>query len=285
MPTTDPTVQQAIAHCREQARRHYENFPVASRLLPRAWRDAVAVIYAFARTADDFADEGDLTPAQRLARLDAWAQRLRQPAAEETDPVLLATEAVIQAHHLPRAPFLDLLAAFRQDVTTRRYPDFAALHDYCRRSAHPVGRLLLHLAGEATPVNLAASDRICTALQLINFLQDLQQDYREHGRIYLPEDEMREAGVSEHHFAEGITDVGMQRLVERQIRRARTFLQAGAMLGANLSGRFGLEIRLIVQAAFTVLDRLANHGGDVFRRPRLRRRDYAGILWRAVVTG
>ncbi len=280
---TTPTVQAAIAHCRELARRHYENFPVASRLLPRPLQDPVAVIYAFARTADDFADEGDLSPAERLARLDAWIAALRQAEIPAADPILVATEAVINEHHLPREPFLDLLSAFSQDVNVRRYPDFAALHAYCRRSANPVGRLLLHLAGEASAANLADSDRICTALQLINFLQDLQQDYHEHGRIYLPQDELREAGVSERHFAEGLSDAAMQRLVERQIRRARIFLHAGAPLGQRLRGRFGLEIRLILQAAFTVLDRLSNHAGDVFRRPRLRQRDYAGILWRALI--
>jgi len=148
-----------------------------------------------------------------------------------------------------------------------------------------VGRLLLHLTDEASAVNLADSDRICTALQLINFLQDLQQDYREHGRIYLPEDEMREAGVNERHFAEAVSDAAMQQLVNRQIRRARGFLLAGAPLGTRLRGRFGLEIRLIVQAAFTVLEQLADHGGNVFQRPRLCRRDYVGILWRALIPG
>ncbi len=278
-----PNLAAAIAHCRDLARRHYENFPVASRLMPKNLREPVAVIYAFARTADDFADEGELTAEERLARLDHWIARLRAPARDETDPILLATEAVIARHPLPREPFLDLLSAFRQDVTQKRYPDFAALHDYCRRSANPVGRLLLHLAGAASADNLRDADRICTALQLVNFLQDLEQDYVEHGRIYLPEDEMDEAGVTVAHIAERRSDAAMIRLVERQLGRARALLRAGAPLGERLRGRFGLEIRLIVQAALRVIARLGNHGGDVFRRPRLRRADYPAILGRALM--
>ncbi len=277
-----PSLDFAFAQCRDLARRHYENFPVASRLLPRKLREPITVIYAFARTADDFADEGDWRDAERLARLDDWRERIRQPRRDETDPVLLAVEAVIRRHRLPRAPFLDLLSAFRQDVTRKRYPDFATLHDYCRRSANPVGRLLLHLAGEASEPNLRDSDRICTALQLINFLQDMEQDYTELGRIYLPADEMRAAGVEESHFAERRSDAAMQRLVTRQIVRARTFLRAGEGLGRRLPGRFGLEIRLIVQAGLQVLNRLAVQGGDVFARPRLRQRDYLLIALRAL---
>ncbi len=277
-----PSLDSAFAHCRDLARRHYENFPVASRLLPRKLRDPITVIYAFARTADDFADEGDWRDAERLARLDDWRERIRTPRQDETDPVLLAVEAVIRRHRLPRAPFLDLLSAFRQDLTRKRYPDFATLHDYCRRSANPVGRLLLHLAGEASEPNLRHSDRICTALQLINFLQDLEQDYTELGRIYLPADEMRAAGVEERHFAERHSDVAMRRLVARQIIRARTFLRAGEGLGSRLSGRFGFEIRLIVQAGLRVLERLEAQGGDVFTRPRLRRVDYLRIALRAL---
>ncbi len=277
-----PSLDSAFAHCRDLARRHYENFPVASRLLPRKLRDPITVIYAFARTADDFADEGDWRDAERLARLDDWRERIRRPRQDETDPVLLAVEAVIRHHRLPRAPFLDLLSAFRQDVTRKRYPDFATLHDYCKRSANPVGRLLLHLAGEASEPNLRDSDRICTALQLINFLQDMEQDYTELGRIYLPMDEMRAAGIEESHFAERRSDAAMQRLVARQIIRARTFLRAGQGLGSRLPGRFGFEIRVIVQAGLRVLERLEAKGIDVFARPRLRRVDYLRIALRAL---
>ena len=277
-----PSLDSAFAHCRDLARRHYENFPVASRLLPRSLRQPITAIYAFARTADDFADESDVDDADRLARLDDWRDRIREPRPDETDPILIAVEDVITRHHLPRQPFLDLLSAFRQDVNQKRYPDFATLHDYCRRSANPVGRLLLHLAGEASEPNLRDSDRICTALQLINFLQDLEQDYSELGRIYLPRDEMRAADVEESHFAERRSDAAMRRLVARQIVRARTFLRAGQGLGSRLPGRFGFEIRLIVQAGLRVLERLEAQGSDVFARPRLRRVDYLRIALRAL---
>jgi squalene synthase HpnC len=281
---TTPSLEQAYQYCQQVAARHYENFPVASRLLPARLRRPVAVIYTFARQADDFADEGDYPAAERLRRLDAWEDELwniltQRPSQE---PVFIALADVVKRHALPVQLFADLLSAFRQDVTKTRYADFAELQDYCRRSANPVGRLLLHLHEDAGAENLQLSDQICTALQLINFLQDLQQDYREHRRIYLPQDEMAAAGVTERHLAEQISDRAMQDLIDRQLQRAEALLRAGAPLGDRLRGRFGLEIRLIIQAAGRVLGKLQQHEGDVFRRPRLKRRDYAGIVLAAL---
>ncbi len=281
---TTPSLEQAYQYCQQVAARHYENFPVASRLLPTRLRRPVAVIYTFARQADDFADEGDYSTAERLRRLDAWEDELwniltQRPSRE---PVFIALADVVKHHALPVQLFADLLSAFRQDVEKTRYADFAEVQDYCRRSANPVGRLLLHLHDDAGPDNLQLSDQICTTLQLINFLQDLQQDYQEHQRIYLPQDEMAAAGVTERHLAEQISDRAMQDLIDRQLQRAGALLRAGAPLGDRLGGRFGLEIRLIIQAAGRVLGKLQNHQGDVFRRPRLRRRDYAGIVLAAL---
>jgi squalene synthase HpnC len=281
------TKHQALAdayhHCLNLTRSHYENFPVASRLLPRQLQRPISVIYAFARSADDFADEGDLSKDIRLTRLDNYVSKLDAIRAqhEVTDPIFIALADVIARHQLPFEPFYDLLAAFRQDVTKQRYADYAEVLDYCRHSANPVGRLVLHLAREATPDNLRDSDAICTALQLINFWQDLDQDLSENDRIYLPQDEMAACGVTIEQLAARRSDTALRSLLDTQIERARHLIVSGAPLGHRLKGRLGLEIRATVQGGLGVLDALARRE-DLFARPRLRRRDWLGILWRAL---
>ncbi|MGE0079920.1 MAG: squalene synthase HpnC [Thiohalomonadaceae bacterium] len=275
-------VAESYAWCEDLARRHYENFPVASRLLPARLRRPVAAVYAFARLADDMADEGDLPPAERIAALEDWGRQLdRALAGEAGHPVFTAIADLTARHAVPPALFHDLLSAFRQDVSKRRYASFEEVMDYCRRSADPVGRILLHLAGEATPENLRLSDQVCSALQLINFWQDLAQDLDENDRIYLPQDAMAAHGVTEEHLRERCSDDAMTALMRAEYRRARTMMEEGAALGRRLRGRFGLEIRLIIQGGLRVLDRLEAQE-DVFSRPRLRRRDAAVILWRAL---
>ncbi len=278
------SLNDAYDYCLQLARNHYENFPVASTLLPARLRRPVAVIYAFARTADDLADEGEATTEERLAALDRYAQQLKQleKGATPDDPIFIALADMIATHHLPLSLFHDLLSAFRQDVTTKRYADFPMVLDYCRRSANPVGRLLLHLNGDATEENLLASDKICSALQLINFLQDLQQDYQENARIYLPQDEMQRFGVDETWLADRRNDEAMHHLIALQRERIRAMMEEGAILGTRLTGRFGFEIRLIIAAGIRVLDKLAHHGGDVFARPRLGKGDYLLIAWQAL---
>jgi squalene synthase HpnC len=283
--STDPAVaytpEQAYAWCRELAQSHYENFPVASWLLPREMRDGVAAIYAFARLADDIADEGDGDIATRFAQLDNYAVQLdRLPGAD--DPVFIALADLIPRYKLPTELFHDLLSAFRQDVTTTRYPNFDAVLDYCRRSANPVGRLLLHLNGSATEENLRLSDQICSALQLINFMQDLEQDYRENNRIYLPQDEMATFGVSEQDIASQRNSAALSALIDFQLERIRKMMFEGSRLGGQLHGRFGLEIRLIIEAGIKATEKLTEHGGDVFSRPRLTKMDYLRILWHAM---
>ena len=273
----------AYHHCLNLTRGHYENFPVASRLLPRQLQQPISVIYAFARSADDFADEGDLSAELRLAQLDDYASKLDALRAQQeiTDPIFVALADVIAGHRLPFEPFYDLLSAFRQDVTKKRYADFGEVLDYCRRSANPVGRLVLHLARAATPDNLRDSDAICSALQLINFWQDLDQDLTENDRIYLPRDEMATHGVSVEQLAARRSDAALRALLVAQIERTRRLLLSGAPLGSRLKGRLGLEIRATVQGGLGILNALARRE-DLFARPRLRRRDWLGILWRAV---
>ena len=279
------TLPAAYQHCRQVAATHYENFPVASHLLPNRLRDPVSVIYAFARTADDFADEGYYNSTERLRLLADYNAQLqylmdRKPV---TDPVFIALGDVIQRYGLPITLFKDLLSAFTQDVTQTRYASFSDVLDYCQWSANPVGRLLLYLYGYVSPTKLALSDHICTALQLINFLQDLTQDFDEHNRIYLPQDEMQRYGINESHLRDRISDAAMQKLIQLQIQRTSALLLAGAPLGNQLPGRIGLELRLIVQGGMRILQKLHHNDCDVFRRPRLRKADYFVMLWHAVI--
>ncbi len=277
-------INQAYDHCLQLARNHYENFPVASRLVPRRLQRPIAVIYAFARSADDFADEGNLDAAERLARLDDYSAKLETIARGEplSDPIFIALADVIAHHQLPLELFHDLLTAFRQDVTKKRYADFAEVLAYCRYSANPVGRLVLHLAQEATPDNLRDSDAICSALQLINFWQDLAQDLDENDRIYLPEDEMAAYGVDGSQLAQYRNEPALQALLGEQIQRARRLLVSGAPLGGRLRGRLGMEIRATVQGGLRILDALARRN-DPFIRPRLGYRDWLSIARHALL--
>ncbi len=264
---------------------HYENFPVASILLPASLRRPVAVIYRFARSADDFADEGDAPPAERLARLQEYrAELLRIERGEQAVyPLFLELAEVVAAHALPLQPFRDLLDAFSQDVIKQRYASFAELADYCRRSADPVGRLMLHLFGAAAPDNLRCSDSICTALQLVNFWQDVEIDFRKN-RVYLPQDEMATFGVTEGQIAAGDAGGRWCDLMRYQIDRARGLLRAGAPLAKRLPGRIGLEIATIVQGGLRILEKIERVRGDVFRRrPVLGAFDWPLMLARALV--
>jgi squalene synthase HpnC len=265
---------------------HYENFPVASVLLPARLRAPVEAIYHFAREADDIVDEGDATPQARLAALDARLLELDRMERGEVPELPLYRELAVQtaAHRLPTQPLRDLLDAFRQDVTKTRYADFGELMHYCRRSANPIGRLLLHLYGETAPRSLAMSDGICSALQLINFLQDVDSDYRDRGRVYIPQDEMARFGISDQDIASRLASPGWRRLMNFQRDRARRLLQAGAPLGRVLRGRIGLELRAIVMGGDRVLEKLHAADGDVFGlRPVLRGLDWPLVFWRALV--
>jgi squalene synthase HpnC len=262
---------------------HYENFPVASLIMPRRLRAPVRAIYAFARSADDFADEGDWPAAERLARLAEYHAHLHAlERGEPVDhPIFRALAPHIRAYALPFGLFHDLLSAFEQDVVKTRYAHFGEVMDYCKRSANPIGRLLLHLYGDRDEKHQAWSDGICSALQLINFLQDVEQDWRK-GRVYLPQDEMAKYGISERQIAEGRSDGLWQIFMKTQIERARRMLQAGAPLGRALNGRIGLEMRLIILGGSRILEKLHEAQGDVFRqRPLLTWRDTPGLLWQA----
>jgi phytoene synthase len=262
---------------------HYENFPVASLFVPAPLRAPVKAIYRFARSADDFADEGDDAPQARLAKLDEYRAALRrvESGAPPGTPLFEELAHVVREHRLPLAPFFDLLDAFSQDVVKNRYASFAEVLDYCRRSANPVGRLLLHLFRRAQDTALACSDALCTSLQLINFWQDVALDWRK-GRVYLPQDEMRSFGVSEAHLAEARCDDAWRALMKFQCERAQALMEQGAPLGRTLSGRIGLEIRVTVQGGLRILEKLRQVRYDAFRRrPILAWHDWPLLLWRA----
>lgn len=280
--TTD--LKQAYRQCQKIANSHYENFPVASLILPKKIRTAVAVIYVFARRADDIADEGEQDASSRLNQLQEMELALQQISDGQVsdDYLYIALADVIRQFNTPISLYLDLLSAFTQDVTTTRYQHFGEVMDYCRRSANPVGRLLLHLFNQADDKNLALSDGICSALQLINFYQDLAQDYDEMQRIYIPLEDMDKFGVTETHFAQKITDRSMQQLMQAEYERAEKLMRAGGWLGKRLTGRAGFEIRLIIAAGSRVLQKLKAQKEDVFSRPRLTLRDYGWVFWKAV---
>jgi phytoene synthase len=258
---------------------HYENFPVASLLLPAALRAPVEVIYRFARGADDLADEGSDPAEIRLQKLQRYREQLEAPE----EPLFHQVGKIVREHDLPPQLFRDLLDAFSQDVTKKRYASYAEVLDYCRRSANPVGRLLLHLFKRTTESNLRQSDAICSALQLINFWQDVDVDYSRDNRIYLPQDEMARFGVSDRHLAEKRCDDAFRSLLSFQVTRTRELMMSGAPLGRALPGRIGLEIRATVQGGLRILDKIQAAGYDVFRRrPVLRPLDWPVLLFKAV---
>ncbi|MFB3854359.1 MAG: squalene synthase HpnC [Vicinamibacterales bacterium] len=279
MTKPDDACRAAYCAAERIARAHYENFPVASRLLPRAMRPHVAAVYAFARAADDFADEDDLPADERLRRLDGWHRLLLQSidgtkAPGELPPLFAALGHTVRVRRLPIALFEDLLSAFRQDVTKSRYADFSEVLDYSRRSANPIGRLVLRIAGYEDARFDASSDCLCTALQLTNFWQDLAVDWRR-GRLYVPLDDCREAGAEEADLDRGRITPAWRRVLGVMADRTRELFDKGRPIADMIRGRLGLELRLTWLGGARILERLERAGFDVFRsRPSLGTGDF-----------
>lgn len=258
---------------------HYENFPVASWLMPARLRPAVIAIYRFARHADDIADEGDASDDARLTALAELEADIRLARAGNVPRSTWVAGLVphVAAHQLDWSRFEALLSAFKQDVKTHRYPDVDTLLDYCSRSADPVGQLILALSGQLTDENRALSDQICSALQLINFLQDAAIDWRR-GRLYLPQESLARHGLGEadveqaaarHQASQALCDC-----IAKEAQRAQTMLARGAPLAARTGGRLGWELRAIVAGGQRILRKLAAGGHDPFaRRPAIGRQD------------
>jgi len=270
---------------------HYENFPVASLLCPPHLRQPIAAIYGFARTADDIADEGDATADERLADLEALRIELLAVAAGQAPGARWATvfgplQVAIEQHRLPVALLTDLLSAFSQDVrktaAQETYADRAELLDYCRRSANPVGRLLLHLYGVHDAQALAQSDAVCSALQLINFWQDLSVDIPR-GRHYLSDADCARHGVTRAQLATLQGTPATQQLIADSARWARECMQQGQALVHRLPGRAGWELRLVVQGGLRILDKVdALQGASLHTRPRLDKADWLRMLARCL---
>lgn len=263
---------------------HYENFPVASWLCPPALRPAVAAIYHFARTADDIADEGDAPADERRARLHAYERALHAAARGElaTDwpGVFTPLAQAIARHRLPVPLLADLLSAFRQDTANPVYPDRATLLDYCARSANPVGRLLLHLADVHDADALRQSDAVCTALQLINFWQDLSVDLPR-GRVYVTRADAQRHGLDLP--LAGPDRAATRALIAELVAWARGTMLSGAPLVHRLRGRFGWELRMVVQGGLRVLDKIEARGFNVLaHRVRIEPIDAPVLLWRAL---
>ena len=266
---------------------HYENFPVASLLCPPHLRPAVAAIYWFARTADDLADEGDALPESRLSdlaayRADLMATAAGLPPSSRWAGMFDRLGPVMRQFALPVGLLTDLLSAFEQDVVKQRYANQAELLDYCRRSANPVGRLLLHLYGVTDTTALDESDRICSALQLINFWQDLGEDIGR-GRIYLPADSWAAQGVDEAQLLRLDSNPATKNLIAAHVRLASALMRQGSPLVKKVPGRGGWELRLVVQGGLRILDKIEARGFDTLRhRPKLGAWDVVVMGWRAL---
>ena len=256
---------------------HYENFPVASVLVPARYRGAVVAIYRFARAADDIADEGDAPPAARHRALAEFARALDAIERGETPAAAPFADlaAAVRQHRLPIALLRDLLSAFGQDVDVTRYPTFPDVLDYCRRSANPVGRLLLAMYRVDDARALAQSDAVCTALQLANFWQDVAIDWRKDTRLYLPLEDLDRFGVSLAQIAAGVCDERFARLMGFETARTRALFDEGRPLVRRLPWRLGLELAAVVAGGRRVLERIDAVRGDVFtHRPVLGKRDW-----------
>ena len=299
-------LESAYAACERLARAHYENFPVASWLLPRRLRRHVAAVYAFARIADDFADEGDHPAADRQRHLDSWRARLRACVSSDVDarasgltnPTLRPAHAdsrdashaalfmalghTIRSCNLPPSLFDDLLNAFAQDITTHRYASWSDLLGYCRQSANPVGRLVLRIAGYDDPQLDRASDCVCSALQLANFWQDLDRDWQR-GRLYVPAEDRQACDAPEADLDARRMTPAWRRALQRVSERTRAMFAEGRPVCDGVHGRLRFELRLTWLGGIRVLDRLAAADYDVFAaRPTLGLADAVPILWHAL---
>lgn len=276
------------------ANSHYENFPVASVFLPQHLRAPIALIYSFARQADDFADEGDLTVERRLELLNNFRDELDLLYAyiKPQTAFFSTLGAMIKANKLPYEPFYDLLNAFSQDVTKTRYADYDEVLDYCTRSANPIGRLLLHLYGQSNTSNTQLSDNICSALQIINFLQDIAIDFKKNDgkqRIYLCQDELAAFGITESQIQNFVDekqtiDDNWQQFMLFNLHRVSALLYAGKPLGRILTGRIGFEMRMIIAGGERIISKISKVNADIFRfRPTLNHWDWLVIFVKALM--
>ena len=283
--TTKDLVESGYREALDLAKSHYENFPVVSLLIPTKFRNDIAIIYWFARTADDYSDEGNISGSERLEKLHAFEERLdsllkNHPASH----LEAALEQTISTKMLSPENFFNLLKAFKQDVMKTRYADFSEVLDYCSNSANPVGRILLELFDIRDDKAFYYSDRICTALQLTNFIQDTKIDFYK-GRIYFPIDEMGKFGVNEKMFEMKEISFNLKKLIEFSVNRTQSMFDEGKSLLEFLSGRFKYEIAWTIKGGEEILRKIRGVDFDVFtKRPVLTKTDYLKLLFKSFIS-
>ncbi len=277
-PRESIALAEAYSYCTRLARSHYENFTVASFLMPRAMRPHMHAIYAYARIADDFADED-----RDLAKLDQWERELDLCyAGAPRHPVFVALSDTVRRFDIPREPFADLLRAFRSDVDFKGFETLDDLLGYARYSANPVGRLVLYLFGYRDPERQRLSDLVCSGLQLANFWQDIAIDLGK-GRIYIPRRDLARVGYSAADLRSGIVNHSFVELMRQEIGAARAMLVEGAELHRKLDRRLARDILMFAGGGLAILRAIENAGYDVFRsRPKLGKLDYLRLGWRAM---
>lgn len=282
-PVSPVSIDEAFRYCARVATAHYENFPVASLFLPADKRPYIQAIYAFSRVADDFADEQDRLPAERLANLDDWERMLRECYQGKAEhPVFIALGETVRQNRIPIEPLLDLLAAFRRDVTQSRYESFDDLLGYCRCSANPVGRLVLMIFGHREEALFALSDRICTALQLANFWQDVFVDAARN-RLYIPLEDMRRFGYAEASWLGRVPGKGYKELMKFEIERTKGMFYEGAELPRLVEKELQVELKMVWLGGMSILRLLEKRGLDTGRRPSLGTLRKIMILVRALL--
>ena len=281
--TQEAKIRSAYAECLRLARTHYEIFPTASRLVEKSHRQATAAIYSFARRADDIADEGDKTALQRHSELDGFSDKLVDIIEDHPidDPTFIALKDTIKRYDLPLSPFERLLIAFKMDIDKKRFADFDELLFYCSHSANPVGELILRLHGRYNTTTQPLSDSICTALQLINFLQDIYDDFQSRDRVYLPQDEMTAFAINESVLKNTTNSSDLHGLIDQQLNRALSMLIAGVPLIDHLHGQLKWVIKLTISSALLVCEKLSTRT-NVFTRPTLSRMDWLKIALRSI---
>jgi hydroxysqualene synthase len=280
MPLSDEhDVSKAFSFCEQLAKSHYENFPVASFFIPKEKRPYIWSVYAFARVADDFADEGDAAPQKRLEQLGRWGEYLDECyESKASHPIFIALGETIRRFNIPKEPLANLLIAFRMDVTQNRFGTFNDLLYYCRHSANPVGQLVLHIFENASERNVSLSDNICTALQLTNFWQDVAVDLRK-GRLYIPLEDCERFGYTEQDIESRVVDDRFRKLMAFEVDRTRELFAAGKPLLKEATPALHFELNVTWQGGMKILEKIERLHYDVLhRRPVLSMWDKLSIL-------
>jgi squalene synthase HpnC len=278
------TPAESFEYCQKIAYEHYENFPVASRFIPADKRSYIAAVYAFARAADDYADEPGYTPAERIENINRWEKLLDDCFnGEAAHPVFIALAETVERFQIPGELFHNLLTAFRSDVITHRYETFEQVLDYCSCSANPVGRLVLMLFNYRSELMMMHSDNICTALQLTNFWQDVSVDLQKN-RLYIPREDLDQFGVSEDEVFQHTSSTRFRKLLSFEVARTERLFREGKPLLQEVGKDLRFELKLTWNGGMSILGKIKAQGYDVLRRrPHLSTVDKVKLFLRTLV--